>query len=92
MTKHNDLVERLASVPREKVLELVEIITDHLETLLKRMDEDPETYVASGVTISDIAKLSFTLAQEVEFYALYTFMVEGLQNSIENAADVLTAK
>lgn len=86
----NDLVERLARVPRKEVLALVELITEHLDKLLQRMETDPETYQATGISISELAKVSFVMAQEVEFYATHSFMLEQLQVSIEAAGELVT--
>lgn len=84
-SEFNDLVERLARVPRKEILSLVEQITEHLEKLLERMETDPDTYQATGLKISELAKVSFTMAEEVEFYATQAFMIEQLQVSIEAA-------
>jgi hypothetical protein len=89
-SEYNDLVERLARVPRKTVLDLVKTISEHLDKLLQRMESDPETYAASGVSISELAKVSFVMAQEVEFYATHTFMIEQLQASIEAAGALAT--
>jgi hypothetical protein len=85
----NDLVERMARISRKEVLSLVETISGHLNKLIERMETDPETYEASGLKISELAKVSFVMAEEVEFYATQAFMVEQLQASIEAASDLV---
>lgn len=84
----NDLSEALAVITREEVLKYVTSIGELLETLIERLEEDPEVYSANGVGISNMAKVAYAVASEVEYYALHSFMVEGLQTSIENATDV----
>lgn len=88
---YNNLVERLARISRKEVLALVELISEHLNKLLQRMESDPETYAATGVTIAELAKVSFVMAQEVEFYATHSYMMEQLQVSIEAAEEVISS-
>ena len=87
-TTFNDLVERFAQVPRKEVLALVEQIASLLDRLIQNMADDPETYEASGVSIAELAKVSYVMAEEVEFYALHAFRLEQLQTSIEMAGEL----
>lgn len=87
----NDLIERAARVSRKEVLSLVELISEHLDKLIQRMETDPETYEATGLKISELAKVSFVMAEEVEFYATQAFMIEQLQASIEASAELVVS-
>jgi F0F1-type ATP synthase delta subunit len=87
----NDLVERMARISRKEVLSYVELISEHLEKLIQRMETDPETYESNGLKVSELAKISFVMAEEVEFYATQAFMVEQLQVSIEAAAELVVS-
>jgi hypothetical protein len=84
----NDLSESLAVITREEVLKYVTNIGELLETLIGRLEEDPEVYASNGVGISNMAKVAYAVASEVEYYALHSYMVEGLQVSIENATEI----
>lgn len=84
----NDLSEALAVITREEVLKYVTGIGELLETLIERLEEDPEAYASNGVGISNMAKVAYAVAGEVEYYALHSYMVEGLQVSIENATEI----
>lgn len=85
----NSVTERLVQIPRKQVIEMVETITEHLNVIVERIEEDPEAYAASGVTISSLAKMSYAAASEVEYYSIHAFMVEQLQTSIEDAAKLV---
>ena len=89
VSQFNDLVERMAKSPRSEILKSVETIGDYLDTLMKRVTEDPDAYAASGVTVSALAQLCYAMASEVEFYATQSFRIEALQVSIEAAADLV---
>lgn len=84
----NDLSESLSVLTREAVLKYVVGIGELLEVLIQRLEEDPEIYAANGVGIANMAKVAYAVASEVEYYALHSYMVEGLQVSIENATEV----
>lgn len=85
----NDLSESLQVISREEVLKYVTAIGELLEVLIERLEEDPEVYATNGVGISNMAKVAYAVAGEVEYYALHAYMVEGLQVSIENAVDII---
>lgn len=76
--KANDTASRFLKTSRKDVMKKVGEVTDLLDTLTKRIEEDEANYKTSSVTRDLIAKLSFTLAQEVEFYAVVGYQLTSL--------------
>jgi hypothetical protein len=85
----NNLSDRLGHIDRVEVLHYVTTISEHLERLIEHLSDDSQAYVENGITISNLAKVSYAVANEVEFYATHAYMVELLQTSIENAVEVV---
>lgn len=88
-TEFNALSDRLNQIDRMKVLEYVTLIGDHIERLIEHLEDDSQAYAENGVSISNLAKVTYAVASEVEFYATHAYMVELLQTSIENAVSVV---
>lgn len=85
----NELSDRLGRVDRIEVLKYVTTISEHLERLIEHLNDDSQAYAENGISISNLAKVSYAVATEVEFYATHAYMVELLQTSIENATSVV---
>lgn len=84
----NELKERTKAIKHKDVTDTVNLIVSHMDTLIERMDDEPEVYKASGITISSLTKLSYLLASEVEFYAVHNYNVIALEGSIKEALKV----
>jgi hypothetical protein len=89
---YNALSTRALAVPRRQILDDVGIITDHLNTIIKYLEEEPDRYKASGITIKSLAKFAYAMASEVEFYSVQMFSIELLQASLEKAEDAARKK
>lgn len=87
--RYNRLVERYARINRKDVEDSVLTITEHLDVLLERIQADPDGYQMSGITLSDLAKVTYVLAEEVEHFALQGFMLKSLSPSLEAAIDAM---
>jgi len=85
----NDLSDRLGKIDRVQVLGYVTTISEHIERLIENLSDDSQAYAENGISIANLAKVSYAVANEVEFYASHAYMVELLQTSIENAVDVV---
>lgn len=85
VSRYNELVEAIQRVPMKEVFDTIARIEDLLDALAKRIQNDPEQYSVSGVTVKDIAALTTSVAQEVEFYATHRFMIQNLRTSFEYA-------
>lgn len=74
--KFNALRDKTLQVNRLTVLELTDLILEHLDNLESTMDKQK----VSRVTLHSLSKLVYSAAAEVEFYAVHTYNVEGLGN------------
>lgn len=87
-TSFNDLSDRLNKIDRQKVLDHVTRIGEYIERLIEHLEDDSQAYAQNGISISNLAKVTYAVASDVEFYATQAYMVELLQTSIENAIEV----
>lgn len=79
----NKLKSSAVAIKTKDIVKKVESINDLLDTLIARIEEAPEEYKTSSVTISDLTKICFLVASEVEQYALYQHAVIQLETSLE---------
>lgn len=86
------LATRINKRNPKDVIDGVEELTTRLDTLLERLQEDPDTYALSGRTLKEIAELSRRVAGEIEFYSVLevearTFVtaIDETQQSLKKA-------
>lgn len=80
----NDLNERMAKINRKEVVDMVNNITDTLDKLLIRMEQNPDVYQLSGANMSAISKLAFNVAEEIEFFSAHCVMLEVTSNAMKD--------
>lgn len=80
----NTISSRFLATNRSSVKQKVSDISEALEKLIIRMEEDPETYKLSGVTVSSIAEQCYTVGKEIEHYAATGFIVQELITSVQD--------
>lgn len=88
MVNFNGLIDSMSSIDRKEVLKLVTIIAEHMDVLVQRMQEFPETYEPSGLTIKSLADISYAMAQEIEFYSIHAYIIEQLDVSVKSAIEI----
>ena len=84
------LEKRIENNDPINTVDMVTTISEYLDVIIERLEEDPETYNMSGVTISSLTKLTYLIATEVEFMSVHTFMYKELKTSVEEAAKVVS--
>lgn len=85
----DDLAGRFLKTDRKAVQQKVEEISALLDTLIERMTEDDSEYKPSTVTRDLIAKMSYTLAQEVEFYATVGYQLTSLTVALKETEEMV---
>lgn len=85
----NELNERYMKTDRKAVKDKVTEITVMLDTLIERIEEAEENYDLSPVSLDLLSKLSFTLAQEVEFYGTVGYQVTSVMTTLHDTLDKL---
>jgi hypothetical protein len=85
----NQLIVAFQLTNRTKLLDEVEVLNEQLLRLAERIKEDPDTYKASGVTISELAKRCLVVARCVEFYSITGFLLTELSNSVQESFDAI---
>lgn len=78
-SKFNTLKDELSKQDPRQVTNKTNEIAGLLDVLLERMDQYPDEYKTSGITISDLARISFLMAQAVEIYGVHVYNVETLE-------------
>lgn len=86
-SKLNDLEKRISKNDPIDTVDMVTTISEYLDLMIERMEEDPQVYSASGITISSLAKLTYILATHVEFVSVHTFMVKEFKTAVESTAE-----
>lgn len=71
------------------IIQQVGKTTDLLDTLLTRIQQEPETYQVSGPVISSIAKTAYAVAREIEFYGIVRFRVEEYSHALNESTKKL---
>lgn len=79
----SDLNSRYVKTDRKAVIAKVNEISDHLDRLIARIEEEEENYKVSTVTRDLVAKMSYTLAQEVEFYGSVGYQLMALTVALQ---------
>lgn len=77
----------LFKTERKLVISKIVEITENLEKLMERIKEDEEGYELSNVSTGLLSKLSFTLAQEVEFFGVMHYQMNALNTSLVDTVD-----
>lgn len=82
---YNELVNRTKSIDDSKVSKLTNTINKHFDLLVKRIEEDTEDeYKVSGTTLTELSKLCYLLAKEVEFYSIIKHELKELESTLIN--------
>jgi hypothetical protein len=89
LEKTNHLVVGYQTVNRTAVLDEVDVLNEQLLKLAQRIQDEPEVYKASGVTISELAKRCLVVARFVEFYSITGYLMTELSNSVQASVDAL---
>ena len=89
LEKTNHLVVGYQTVNRTAVLNEVDVLNEQLLRLAQRIQEEPEVYKASGVTISELAKRCLVVARCVEFYSITGYLMTELSTSVQASVDAL---
>lgn len=89
LSQTNQLVVGYQTVNRTAVLNEVDTLNEQLLQLATRIQEDPETYKASGLTISELAKRCLVVARCVEFYSITGYLMTELASSVQSSVDAL---
>ena len=58
-----------------------------MEILSTRLEEGDPDYALSRTSLDIIAKMSYTAAQEVEFYGVTAYQLLQLTSALQDAAD-----
>lgn len=82
----DDLESRIDAHDPIDTVDMVTTISEYLDVIIERLEEDPETYNMSGVTISTLTKLTYLIATEVEFMSVHTFMYKEFKTAVEETA------
>lgn len=89
LAKTNLLVVAYQTVNRTAMLNEVDALNEQLLKLASRIQEEPETYKASGVTISELAKRCLVVARYVEFYSITGYLMTELSSTVQESVDAL---
>jgi len=89
LDKTNLLVVAYQTTNRTAILNEVDALNDQLITLAGRIQEDPDVYKASGVTISELAKRCLVVARCVEFYSITGYLLAELASTVQSSMDAL---
>lgn len=87
--KTDDMVAKTLLTSESKVSELTSSIADNLETLITRIEEDPDRYVLSERNKELFAKMVYTVAEEIEFYGVTLYNLKALVTALNNTAESL---
>jgi hypothetical protein len=83
---HNELVLQMKAIPRDAVQKKLDAIIPLLTLLAQRLEEEPDMYKPSGVTAKTMGEFLFNLAKMVEFYSIFSFNLEAIGASIDDAS------
>lgn len=85
----NALGERFVSIDRKQVLDLTDTISDNLEKLNNHLEEGDDDFQMSDTNIQLLAKMSYTVAQEIEFYGNMAYQMTQVAVALTDTAEVL---
>ena len=90
----NAMVIKRSSIKATEIVRLVEEVTANLDKLLQRINEEPEVYKLSGVTVDTISKICYNMGVEIEFYSVISYQLQAMQvafaDSCERLEKILT--
>lgn len=87
LEKTNLLIVAYQVTNRTAILNEVDVLNEQLLTLAGRIQEDPDVYKASGITISELAKRCLLVARFVEFYSIVGFLMAELAGTVQASID-----
>jgi hypothetical protein len=85
---YNELILQMNAIPRDVVQKKLDAIIPLLTLLAQRLEEEPDVYKPSGVTAKTMGDFLFNLAQLIEFYSIFSFNLEAIGASIDDASAV----
>lgn len=85
----NHINERLAKIDRKDMIETVNEIVGAMDKLLIRMQQNPDEYKMSGVTMKSMTELSMNLGYEIEFFAAHSYMVQAATQAMNDTSTKL---
>lgn len=85
--RFDELTGKLFAVERKQVIKSIQEISDNLELLIKRIEEDQEGYKLSNVSIELLSKFAYTIAQEVEFFGVVSYEMTKLNTALTDTAE-----
>lgn len=83
----NKLVGSLATMDRHVVSRQLDDISVLLNTLTKRIKEDPVTYKVSGGQLEALSSSTYNLAKLVESMSMQTYAVASVVNALRDSSD-----
>lgn len=83
------LTSRFIAIDRKVVLAKVDEISDNLERLITRVNEEDPDYQIAPKVMELLSQMSYTLAQEVEFYGAVAYQLTQLTTALNDTADTL---
>lgn len=83
------LNERFIRIDRKQVLTMVDRVSENLDRMAERIGEEGNEYEMSKPTVELLAKMSYTVAQEIEFYGNVAYQLTQLNVALIETADQL---
>lgn len=87
--KAENQTSRFIAIDRKVILRKVDEISDNLEVLIQRIEEEDPDYQIAPRVMDLLSQMSYTLAQEVEFYGSMAFQLTQLTTSLNDTAKIL---
>lgn len=73
------------------VVDLVNRCTSQIDTLMRRMQEEPDVYKISPPAVAALANMCYQIARELEFYGILRNRIQELSHAINTTAQKLSA-
>lgn len=89
VTRLKKLQERYSAISRSKLIDTVTEITGGLETLYSRVEDEPDVYSISGKTMGEIADAATYLAEQVEYFSVFSFQLQQFSQAVEDTQTAL---
>ena len=74
-----------------EIVELVNRCTSQIDTLMRRMEEEPDVYKISPPAVAALANMCYQIARELEFYGMLRNRIKELSHAIDTTSQKLTA-
>lgn len=86
----NALVTRYLNTDRRKVLSHVQDIVQNLNTLIERIQANPDEYAMSGISAKTLAEHCYQIGLAVEYYSVTGYLVQAWSTGVQDTVDSLT--